>query len=185
MPLDISHIIGILAVIVWLHSIDDPREGARMGCGNLRKEMTGPVPMHSTSVVQEVGIYKAPHPDDSTVLRPGVADLFCHSLQHHPRTARRYSSDMAASHGAPTEVRTDDKPGVVQAESLNFDNEKQGIATETDYSGAKAKTDPAEIALVRKLDKWIMPTLWAMYWYVGNSEGDPSYTNAFRKAELS
>jgi hypothetical protein len=26
-----------------------------------------------------------------------------------------------------------------------------------DYSGAKAKTDPAEIALVKKLDRWIMP----------------------------
>lgn len=26
-----------------------------------------------------------------------------------------------------------------------------------DYSGAKEKTDPAEIALVRKLDRWIMP----------------------------
>ncbi|KAG4439784.1 hypothetical protein IFR05_004752 [Cadophora sp. M221] len=32
-----------------------------------------------------------------------------------------------------------------------------------DYSGAVEKTDPAEIALVRKLDKRIMPTLWAMY----------------------
>ena len=26
-----------------------------------------------------------------------------------------------------------------------------------DYSGAKEKTDPAEIALVKKLDRWIMP----------------------------
>lgn len=33
-----------------------------------------------------------------------------------------------------------------------------------DYSGAQAKTDPREIALVRKLDLWIMPILWAMYW---------------------
>ena len=28
--------------------------------------------------------------------------------------------------------------------------------TQTDYSGAHEKTDPKEIALVRKLDKWIM-----------------------------
>lgn len=28
--------------------------------------------------------------------------------------------------------------------------------TSTDYSGAHEKTDPKEIALVRKLDKWIM-----------------------------
>lgn len=36
--------------------------------------------------------------------------------------------------------------------------------TSTDYSGAHEKTDPKEIALVRKLDKWIMPMLWSMYW---------------------
>ncbi|KAK2675380.1 MFS transporter superfamily [Fusarium oxysporum f. sp. vasinfectum] len=33
-----------------------------------------------------------------------------------------------------------------------------------DYSGAVAKSDPEEIKLVKKLDKWIMPTLWLMYW---------------------
>ncbi|KAK7715109.1 hypothetical protein SLS64_003806 [Diaporthe eres] len=33
-----------------------------------------------------------------------------------------------------------------------------------DYSGAYEKTDPKEIALVKKLDKWIMPMLWSMYW---------------------
>lgn len=32
-----------------------------------------------------------------------------------------------------------------------------------DYSGAVTKSDPVEIALVRKLDMRIMPTLWAMY----------------------
>ncbi|KAH8587879.1 major facilitator superfamily domain-containing protein [Bisporella sp. PMI_857] len=32
-----------------------------------------------------------------------------------------------------------------------------------DYAGAVEKSDPAEIALVRKLDMRIMPTLWAMY----------------------
>ena len=31
-----------------------------------------------------------------------------------------------------------------------------------DYSGAHAKTDPAEIKLVRKLDMFILPTLWIM-----------------------
>lgn len=30
------------------------------------------------------------------------------------------------------------------------------IVEKTDYSGAHEKTDPKEIALVRKLDKWIM-----------------------------
>lgn len=32
-----------------------------------------------------------------------------------------------------------------------------------DYSGATAKTDAREIALVRKLDMRIMPIMWAMY----------------------
>lgn len=38
------------------------------------------------------------------------------------------------------------------------------IFTGGDYSGAQKKTDPVEIKLVRKLDLWIMPTLWIMYW---------------------
>jgi hypothetical protein len=33
-----------------------------------------------------------------------------------------------------------------------------------DYSGAHEKIDPREIALVKKLDRWIMPILWLMYW---------------------
>ncbi|KAK2046161.1 major facilitator superfamily transporter [Colletotrichum somersetense] len=44
-----------------------------------------------------------------------------------------------------------------------LDDEKKPPAA-VDYSGAAAKTDPAEIKLVRKLDLWIMPTLWLMYW---------------------
>lgn len=40
-----------------------------------------------------------------------------------------------------------------------------------DYSGAIAKVDEREIALVRKLDWRIMPTLWCMYFmnYVRSS----------------
>ncbi|SPJ71481.1 related to putative tartrate transporter [Fusarium torulosum] len=57
-----------------------------------------------------------------------------------------------------------------------LDNEKQNAAHEEfsaeildkksngDYSGATAKSDPEEIKLVKKLDRWIMPTLWIMYW---------------------
>jgi hypothetical protein len=43
-----------------------------------------------------------------------------------------------------------------------------------DYSGAIAKTDPKEIALVKKLDRRIMPTLWCMYFlnYVSSIERD-------------
>ncbi|EXJ68578.1 uncharacterized protein A1O5_08372 [Cladophialophora psammophila CBS 110553] len=41
--------------------------------------------------------------------------------------------------------------------------EKLAASKTYDYSGAAGKTDPAEIALVRKLDWRIMPMLWAMY----------------------
>ena len=41
---------------------------------------------------------------------------------------------------------------------------KAGVSNESgDYSGAVAKTDPAEIALVRKLDFRIMPALFCLY----------------------
>ncbi|XPS72593.1 hypothetical protein M3J09_004758 [Ascochyta lentis] len=43
-------------------------------------------------------------------------------------------------------------------------NSKAGASVNAvDYSGAIAKTDPAEIALVRKLDYRIMPALFCMY----------------------
>ena len=34
---------------------------------------------------------------------------------------------------------------------------KDSFRVKLDYSGATKKTDPVEIALVRKLDMWIMP----------------------------
>ncbi|KAK6329941.1 hypothetical protein TWF718_003368 [Orbilia javanica] len=49
--------------------------------------------------------------------------------------------------------------------SVYEDIVKPTIAVEkVDYSGAHEKTDPKEIALVKKLDRWIMPMLWSMYW---------------------
>ena len=43
-------------------------------------------------------------------------------------------------------------------------DEKAGAAEAgVDYTGSAAKTDPAEIRLVRKLDWRIMPTLCVMY----------------------
>jgi hypothetical protein len=36
--------------------------------------------------------------------------------------------------------------------------------TKADYSGFTRKTDPKEIKLVRKLDRYIMLSLWSMYW---------------------
>jgi len=58
----------------------------------------------------------------------------------------------------------------IDVESLdhNIENPNAGPNTEQptafqDYAGAVSKTDPGEIALVRKLDLRIMPILWAMY----------------------
>lgn len=64
-----------------------------------------------------------------------------------------------------------EKPEVVQDEKLyrvGFSVVEKPIpeVRSIDYSGAHEKTDPREIALVKKLDKWIMPMLWSMYWYV-------------------
>lgn len=54
------------------------------------------------------------------------------------------------------------QPVTTKEEQKIFQNElthdQKGNATaQFDYSGAHAKTDPREIALVKKLDRWIMP----------------------------
>ena len=69
-----------------------------------------------------------------------------------PRTANMATQE--------TNKVDDTKIAAAQAESVYQDDEKQSDITERDYAGAKEKTDPIEIALVRKLDRWIMPTLW-------------------------
>ena len=59
----------------------------------------------------------------------------------------------------PTQIEDVATPVVsLDDERKQPDQERTG-----DYSGAVAKTDPREIALVRKLDWRIMPTLFAMY----------------------
>ena len=65
----------------------------------------------------------------------------------------------------------DPKPVDNFVEMSQGDTEKNGVLREgADYSGAVKKTSPEEIALVRKLDLRIMPTLWCMYFlnYVGS-----------------
>ncbi|KAJ0326638.1 hypothetical protein COL5a_006826 [Colletotrichum fioriniae] len=51
--------------------------------------------------------------------------------------------------------------------TLEIEHDEKSVKGEAvvsgDYSGAHEKTDPAEIALVWKLDRRIMPILWAMY----------------------
>ncbi|KAJ4381266.1 hypothetical protein N0V86_003615 [Didymella sp. IMI 355093] len=46
----------------------------------------------------------------------------------------------------------------------DFPEKSVPAIAKVDYSGAYEKTDPREIALVKKLDRWIMPMLWSMYW---------------------
>lgn len=71
---------------------------------------------------------------------------------------------------AATEVRDRnhdlEKDGSLQIDDMAMpekDSKCLGDTTEGDYSGAVAKTDSKEIALVRKLDCRIMPTLFCMY----------------------
>lgn len=52
-------------------------------------------------------------------------------------------------------VTTKDKQDMFFSELTT--DEKGNPTTKIDYSGAHEKTDPQEIALVKKLDRWIMP----------------------------
>ncbi|KAK3697706.1 hypothetical protein LTR37_017288 [Vermiconidia calcicola] len=59
------------------------------------------------------------------------------------------------------EIIPDPQPDAIQREYM-MDAEKAGA--QLDYSGAHKKSSPEEIRLVKKLDLWIMPMLWLMYW---------------------
>jgi hypothetical protein len=63
-----------------------------------------------------------------------------------------------------TQHPIDGKP-VIEQYDVRSNSEKNDIEAKpgADYSGAVKKTDPREIALVKKLDWRIMPLLWAMY----------------------
>ncbi|KAL1626854.1 hypothetical protein SLS56_006671 [Neofusicoccum ribis] len=64
----------------------------------------------------------------------------------------------------PLQAEPDPKPETKPGNVLEVMHvEKTGNTVQGDYSGAAEKTDPVEIALVRKLDRRIMPILWAMY----------------------
>lgn len=57
---------------------------------------------------------------------------------------------------------SDEKVDFAQKEYLG--DAENGSEENLDYSGAHEKTDPEEIRLVKRLDLFIMPTLWGMYW---------------------
>ncbi|KAL5345470.1 hypothetical protein ACLOAV_009843 [Pseudogymnoascus australis] len=59
-----------------------------------------------------------------------------------------------------TNIKDSSKIAIEHVDQTEEVNEKD---TNRDYAGAAAKTDPAEIKLVRKLDYRILPTLFVMY----------------------
>ncbi|KAF7554814.1 hypothetical protein G7Z17_g2669 [Cylindrodendrum hubeiense] len=72
-----------------------------------------------------------------------------------PEDRRNSSSPAPSKHPQP-----------IQLENVLTEDGQKGdglIVQGGDYSGAAGKTDPAEIALVKKLDRMIMPIIWAMY----------------------
>jgi hypothetical protein len=62
-----------------------------------------------------------------------------------------------------TDLEKDMPLHVDDVETFDKDSGSNALPTGADYSGAVAKTDPAEIALVRKLDMRIMPALFCLY----------------------
>ncbi|KAL4929302.1 major facilitator superfamily domain-containing protein [Aspergillus undulatus] len=56
-------------------------------------------------------------------------------------------------------------PQIFKRWRLDLKYKGNQAAGRTDYTGASAKTDPAEIRLVRKVDFIMMPVLWLMYWF--------------------
>ena len=61
--------------------------------------------------------------------------------------------DAIHSELAPTTTKEQQE---IILNELTTDEKGNAIAT-LDYSGAHEKSDPREIALVKKLDRWIMP----------------------------
>ncbi|KEF52227.1 uncharacterized protein A1O9_11854 [Exophiala aquamarina CBS 119918] len=49
-------------------------------------------------------------------------------------------------------------------EASHRESQLEEVKPRLDYAGSHAKIDPAEIKLVRKLDLYILPVLWLMYW---------------------
>lgn len=69
------------------------------------------------------------------------------------------------SHGAD-QVETQSQHEKSNNVYIEYDEPQKGLPSvqKTDQFGAHEKTDPKEIALVKKLDRYIMPMLWSMYW---------------------
>lgn len=56
-----------------------------------------------------------------------------------------------------SKVTAVEKPAIMMVEDITSDLLKPQV--KKDYSGVAEKTNPEEIRLVKKLDRWIMPML--------------------------
>ena len=96
-------------------------------------------------------------------LQRRIVSPFCTSLRDQ---SNNYSSPptMAVESQRSQVHSVAEKSSNVEVEDACTDSEKGGgQPRQGDYAGAVAKSDPAEIALVKKMDWRIMPTLWTMY----------------------
>jgi hypothetical protein len=65
----------------------------------------------------------------------------------------------------PTGIEVKNEHDHIDVMSLNDADKKEAqVDSKAGYDGFTQKTDPKEIKLVRKLDKYIMTSLWSMYW---------------------
>lgn len=92
-------------------------------------------------------------------ISPDSLDLARRGSRHsrlgaHYSTSQSTFSPLLSNSSAIMDVtKAQSEPQVFQDENPQ---KQVPIVEKTDYSGAHEKTDPKEIALVRKLDKWIM-----------------------------
>jgi hypothetical protein len=77
---------------------------------------------------------------------------------------------MAAEKNTQADILPAEKESAIQVE---YQFEAEGKGAKIDYSGAHEKTDPEEIALVRKLDWWIMPMYVVSDTLAKHSEANP------------
>ena len=70
---------------------------------------------------------------------------------------------MPSADNHRTDLEKDMPLQVDDVEAFEKDSKVNLPVDGADYTGAIAKTDPEEIALVRKLDRRIMPALFCMY----------------------
>jgi hypothetical protein len=74
---------------------------------------------------------------------------------------------MASSMILPNWLRKKDAPRQANPASIVLEEDKDAgdlnIRSNVDYSGARSKTSKEEKLLVRKLDLYMMPMLWVMY----------------------